>query len=111
MSEVIVTYRDGHSWRLPTDGTIHTEPDQSMEERAFYCDAAIIEHRNLDADPDGPCEGCIEAHHALEEIRQERMRRYWLGIAIDDPAAPTLEERLAPYGIEWELEQRERAGR
>lgn len=31
-------------------------------------------------------------------------------IAATDPEAPSLEERLAPWGLEWELEQEERRG-
>lgn len=102
-----ILYVGGHTWTDDDDGTIETETDRSMSEREFYCDAQIIEHRELDADPDGCCNRCERAQIAIDEIRAERMRRDALCIEqIVDPNELTLEERWAPYGEEWQWEQR-----
>ena len=69
-------------------------------------DARIIEH-------DAYCacdEVCIahEDRRTLAALTWEQARREACGEEHVDPSEPTLEERLGPYGIEWEMEQRER---
>ena len=37
-------------------------------------------------------------------VRAEIERREAAGVFIEDPEAPSLEERLEPFGIEWQID-------
>jgi hypothetical protein len=101
-----------------------TTPDRQLEDWLFYDDARMAELAEIDGlycpDDDGDhhhgpatCSFCREAaaHSDLRAaVKAEIARRVELDIRIEDPNEPTFEERHAPYGIEWELEQRERHG-
>ena len=95
---------------IENDGTIRTEPDRSMADREFWLDVKLGEHSEMDCDGGGefPCSDCDANHQALREIRAEQGRREQEQIQIEDPNEETLEERLAPFGTEWQLEQQER---
>lgn len=93
----------------PADDTIRTEPDRSIGERMIYAEAFLAEHCEMDCGGGGtPCAGCCARFDFLKAAREEDDRRQAAGITIEDPDEPTLEERLGPYGIEWQIEQRER---
>ena len=89
-----------------------TVPDRQLADALFYLDVRIAEHYEVDAvfgDPDGPSPQVQGDFDARRQIRAEVDRRTEFGIQIDDPDEPSFEERHAPYGIEWQIEQRERA--
>lgn len=90
---------------------ITTIPDRQLAETLFYLDARCAEHLEVDAlygDPEGADPAVLGDFAARTEIRAEIERREAAGIFIEDPDAPTLEERLEPFGLEWQIEQRER---
>ena len=87
-------------------------PDRQLADALFYIDVRIGELLEIDGiyDPDGDITPAAAGLHAdREEIHTEMARRIAAGITIEDPDAPTLEERLEPFGIEWQIEQRERS--
>ena len=97
-----------------TTPEIETVPDRLLAESLFYLDVRCAEHLECDAlygDPEGADPRVLADFDSAAEIRAEIARREAAGVFIDDPDAPTLEERLEPFGIEWQLEQRERYGR
>jgi hypothetical protein len=88
-----------------------TMPDRELQTAEFYADVRCAEHLEVDAlygDENGPAPAVAADFAWRAELREEIARREAAGIAIDDPNAETLEQRLAPWGTEWELEQRER---
>jgi len=103
-----------------------TTPDRQLEDWLFYADVRRAEALEVDglhcaaaeADYDDGvahvgCAFCAQLDADSAEyaaVKAEINRRLATEIRIDDPNEPTLEERLAPWGIEWELEQRDRAG-
>ncbi|MGB8878615.1 MAG: hypothetical protein WCD11_19985 [Solirubrobacteraceae bacterium] len=90
---------------------ITTIPDRQLAEALFYLDARCAEHLEVDAlygDPEGADPAVLGDFAARLEVRAEIERREAAGIFIEDPDAPSLEERLEPFGIEWQIEQRER---
>jgi methionine synthase II (cobalamin-independent) len=89
-----------------------TMPDRQLETAEFYADVRCAEHLEVDAlygDPDGPHPSVAADFEWRAALRDEIARREAAGITIDDPDEPSLEARLEPFGIEWQLEQRERA--
>lgn len=80
--------------------------DRELFDLMFYTDASIIEH-DMHCCCDEECE-VAPGRRLLRALSHEEDRRVRLGIEVRDDREPTLEERLAPFGIEWELEQRER---
>lgn len=88
-------------------------PDRDLADALFYIDVRRAEHSEIDCDGGGEyrCERCEADYVEAREIRAELARREANGVEVVDPDAPTLEERLGPYGIEWELEQRDRQER
>ena len=92
-----------------------TIPDRALEDAAFMLDVKIGELLEIDAvygDPDGPPAEVVAIFDERDAIRTEIERRVTEGVPpIIDPDEPTLEQRLGPYGIEWEIEQRERGNR
>lgn len=89
-----------------------TIPDRQLADRLFWLDVKIAELYEIDAvygDEDGPAADVLAVFAERDDLAAERDRRIEQGVApIVDPTEPTLEERLAPYGIEWRLEQRDR---
>lgn len=88
-----------------------TTPDRALADALFWLDVRCAEHLEVDAlygDPEGADPAVLADFAERATIRAEIERRLELGITIDDPDAPTLEQRLEPFGLEWELEQRER---
>jgi hypothetical protein len=81
---------------------ITTSPDRHIEEWIFMVEVRAAELAEIDGTLSIGKSASLEAH------RDERDRRIAEGISIDDPNAETLEERLAPFGTEWQIEQRER---
>lgn len=102
-----------------------TIPDRRLADWLFYDDVRRAELSEIDGfycpgleDEDvdhathvASCDYCqrLEADAAERRaVEDEVARRAELGISIEDPDEPTLEERLAPFGPEWQREQRER---
>lgn len=88
-----------------------TIPDRRLAEALFYLDVRCAEHLEVDAlygDPEGADPAVLADFDERAAVRAEIERREAAGIFIEDPEAPSLEERLEPFGIEWQLEQRER---
>jgi hypothetical protein len=112
LTEVLI-HREGVETpeRIERDDTIRTEPDRSLSEREFRLDVALAQHAEMDCMGGGEyrCGQCEPNMDAREAIREEVERRKAEGIFVEDPDEPTLEERLGPYGLEWQIEQRERA--
>jgi hypothetical protein len=81
------------------------ESDRALSEHAMRLDARIIEH-DAYCCCDDPC--LVEERVWLRAHTWELDRRAETGEQVVDPNEPTLEERLGPWGLEWELEQRER---
>lgn len=104
-----------YGWNLltvlaPADDTMATEPDRSIGERVMYAEAFLAEHCEMDCGDGGePCSGCCARIDFLAAAKTEEREREARGVTIVDPDEPTLEERLGPYGIEWQIEQQERA--
>jgi hypothetical protein len=96
---------------MPDDLT--TTPDRALMDAIFYADHDLAQHLEIDCEGGGEfeCPTCTANRETIRLARTEIERRALLGIAVEDPNEPTLEQRLEPYGIEWELEQRERYGR
>ena len=88
-----------------------TIPDRALVDSIFYADHELAEHLEIDCEGGGEfdCPTCTANRDGIRAARAEIDRRRLAGITVDDPHAETLEQRLAPYGTEWELEQRERA--
>lgn len=91
---------------LDTPAYLLSFTDRELAEAAFYTDAAIIEGQSVACDPEDydrlPYEG-------LALINREIETRLRLGIEVSRPEE-SAEYQLAPFGPEWELEQRERMG-
>jgi hypothetical protein len=96
-------------------------PDRRLADWLFYDDVRIARELELDGlqcpDLDEPghdtarCGACSELDAAAAEraeVKAEIARREAAGIRVDDPEAPTFEERFEPFGLEWQIEQRER---
>lgn len=102
-----IYYTDGREAEIEYDGTIRTASTRELSDALFYADATLGEHQNV-----FDCEGCREcdgANRTYNEVQAERKRREQAGIAeIVDKGEPTFEERYAPYGEAWQIEQRER---
>jgi hypothetical protein len=107
-----------------TTPDLTTTPDRQLADWLFYDDVRRAERAEIDGlgcyaaeDEDhdaATCSTCRQLAAAAAErqaVRDEIARREAAGIFIEDPDEPTFEERHAPYGIEWQLEQRERYGR
>ena len=106
----LMLYNETSDTEIPIEdgGTIRTESDRSMSDRAFYLDAYLIEHSEMDCgDGMGRCLGCRMRYEALDEIHAEQERRRKLGLYIRDADEPTLEERWWALGENCQ-EQRER---
>ena len=88
----------------------YAEPDRDLADRLFWIDVRLGEHAEVDCMGGGEyeCPRCSADFKAREAILAEQARREAAGIFIEDPDEPTLEERLEPYGLEWQIEQRER---
>lgn len=95
------------------DMTINTIPDRDLEDAIFYAGHELSEHLEVDCEGGGEfiCPTCDANRETIRTARAEIERRIVNGITVDDPNAETLEERLAPWGTEWQLEQLERYGR
>lgn len=87
--------------------------DRELADVLFYIDVRRAEHLEIDCEAGGEyvCDRCEADRVEARAVRAELERREELGLEVVDPDAPTLEERLEPYGIEWELEQRDRQER
>jgi hypothetical protein len=88
-----------------------TMPDRQLQTAEFYADVRCAEHLEVDAlyGSDDPDPAVVADFEWRAQLRDEIARREAEGITIDDPDEPSLEARLEPFGIEWQLEQRERA--
>lgn len=89
-------------------------PDRQLGDWLFWDDVRFTEMMEMDAlayiDEDEELQAAETARRAQREaIKAEIERRGELGLYIPEPGELTLEERWAPYGPEWQLEQRERA--
>jgi hypothetical protein len=94
------------------DEAITTVPDRQLSDALFYLDAKIAEYYEMDlvyGDEDGPSPQVAADLDEAARIRREIKRRTEHDIYVDDPDAETFEERHAPFGTEWMIEQRERA--
>ena len=86
-------------------------PDRQIEDDLFYLDVRISEWFEMDAfygDPEGPDPRAAADMDEYNALQAEKDRRIRMNIYVEDPAEPTLEERLGPWGLEWQIEQRER---
>lgn len=91
-----------------TERTFAGRFDEDLAQSAFYTDAHIIEHNaHCCCDEWQDCPAVTDGPY-LRALFHEMERRERTGQFNPDPNAPTLEERLGPYGIEWQIEQRER---
>jgi hypothetical protein len=82
--------------------------DRDLAEWSFAVDATIIEH-NMFCCCDEDCTA-TPARKMLAAITYEMARRDRTGERWDRPGRETFEERHAPFGTEWQLEQRDRIG-
>jgi hypothetical protein len=88
-----------------------TIPDRQLADALYWLDVRCAEHLEVDAlygDPEGADPAVLADFDERAAVRAEIARREAAGISIEDPTEPSLEERLEPFGIEWQIEQRER---
>lgn len=79
--------------------------DRELSSAMFYADAAIIEGQAYACEPE---DYAVLPYETLALLTRERDKRLRLGIEITHPGEDTFEQRFAPFGVEWELEQMER---
>lgn len=90
--------------------SITTTPDRHLSDAEFYAGVSLSEHSEMDCEGGGEyeCPTCTANRATIDAVKAEMARREAEGITIDDPNEPSFEERFAPFGPEWEREQRER---
>jgi hypothetical protein len=83
--------------------------DYELSSWAFALDAHIIEHNAYCCcDEEGCPEDIVQGRKMLAALTYEEERRTREGIEIRKDSDPRIEEELAPFGPEWEREQRAR---
>lgn len=82
--------------------------DRELADWMFRVDAAIIEHDAYCCCDDERAACVGRERRLLASLSHEADRRVRYGITVSSPDEETFEQRHAPYGTEWELEQRER---
>lgn len=84
-----------------------TQPtDFQLHEALTYAADRIAEHDEMDCDGGGEfeCPRCDADRATIESVKAEMDRRERDHITIADPRVGI--ETLAPFGREWEMEQR-----
>jgi hypothetical protein len=89
-----------------------TMPDRHIVDAMIYAERRLAEHLEMDCMGGGEydCPRCSADRDFMRAANAEMKRREEAGILIEDPDEPSFEERHAPWGPEWQLEQREREG-
>lgn len=90
--------------------SLQTYTDFELIEVESYAQVRMAEHLEMDCEAGGEyrCSSCDADRATLRAVKAEIERREREGISIPDERVGM--EALAPFGAEWEAEQRERHG-
>jgi hypothetical protein len=104
-----ITYKGDTPTRLQVDSPgLGLLPDRELADEEFYAGVTLAQCLEGGCLGEEGCPTCAAASARQEAATAEIAQRQKIGVTIEDLDAPTLEERLEPYGIEWQIEQRER---
>ncbi len=84
------------------------QSDYEVAQAGFYNDAYVIEHDAYCCCDEGCPDAIVEARKLVDAANYEGARRERTGEQVSKDTDPNIERDLAPFGPEWELEQRER---